>query len=289
MPDKPAIIRVGGYNLFEGGLPKPATDRDQDDDFGRPLDTSRLRKQLAVLSRLNLDLLGLQEATWGVHSPDVTNFVSSELGMSWPYVGRSPFYGCDLAAFVRQSDHLTVEDVTHLTSPPFVHSLLNLKLRIDGHPRPIHFLIGHCAPSSPTIRMAEAELLTVHRHLDLIYVADFNAAAIGDKPDAHEHDLDPYKAAKKFDTSPAEELAAAGFHDIGYIWGDRTPTVGHGDDTLAYRCDRIYTTLPTAWITGFGVERGADDLSDHRPVWAELTIGQEPGEKHDGQTHGKAQ
>ncbi|TDD59069.1 endonuclease/exonuclease/phosphatase family protein [Actinomadura rubrisoli] len=278
MSDKPPTIRVGTYNLFKGGVAGLA-DHDRAAEFGCPgLDTTRLRDQLAMLSRLNLDFLGLQEATWGAHSPDLMNFVADELGMFPCCVGPSNFYGCDLAAFVRQNDHLTVEDVTHLNGPPFVHGLTNIKLAIDGHPRPVHFLVGHSAPSSPGARLLEAETVTVHRDLDVIYVADFNAAAIDDNPDTT--GLDPYKTAKKLITAPAQELAAAGFGDIGHIWGDRTPTVGHGTDKLAYRCDRILTTLPAAWITGYGVETGADHLSDHRAVWAELTLTDQFQEQH---------
>ncbi|WP_132158968.1 hypothetical protein [Actinomadura sp. 7K507] len=134
----------------------------------------------------------------------------------------------------------------------------------------MHILNGHSAPSSPTTRKAEAEMITVHRRLDVVYMADTNARAIGDTPDTS--GLDPNKVTKKLDLAPAKELAAAGFHHIGHQ--DPTPTVGHGDDKLAYRCDRIHTTLPAEWITGYGVEFGGDHLSDHRPVWAEITFGQ---------------
>lgn len=276
-PDKPITIRVGTCNLFEGGLAEG--DHDGEDDFDwRGLDYSRLRKQAELLSRLNLDVIGIQEATWGVHSHDLMNWVADTLGTPWCSVGPSNFYECDLAAFVRVTDHLTVDKVTHLTGPPFVHGLINVKLRIAGRRRPVHFLIGHSAPSSPGMRLLETEMVTVHRHLDVIYVADHNAAALDDDPDTT--GLNPYKVAKKLDTRPAEELEAAGFHDVGRVCKDPTPTVGHGTpnqdgsgDKLAYRCDRIYTTLPTECITGYGVETEGDEWSDHRIVWAELAIG----------------
>jgi hypothetical protein len=124
------------------------------------------------------------------------------------------------------------------------------------------------------MRLAEAEMAAVHRHLDAIYVADFNAAAVGDAPDTT--GVSELKAARKLDTLPAEELAAAGFRDVGAHLRDFTPTVGHADGGLAYRCDRIHTTLPVGWITGYGVVRDADGLSDHRAVWAEFTVGGRP-------------
>lgn len=278
MSDQPLTFRVGTYNLFEGGLANLAG-HNQPGDIGVPdLDDSRLRKQIGLLPRHNFDVIGLQEATWGVHSPELEKRVAAELGMRWSFVGRSNFYGCDLAAFVRTNDNLTVEHVEHLTGPPFVHGLTNVTIRIKGRRRPVHVLVGHSAPSSPGVRLHEAEMITVHRDLDVIYLHDANAAAIDDNPDTT--GLDPYKTAKKLDTAPAQELDAAGFRDVGHLWKDPTPTVGHGapneeggGDKLAYRCDRILTTLPAEWITGYGVELGGDDLSDHRAVWAEFTIG----------------
>ncbi|GAA4241925.1 hypothetical protein GCM10022254_72740 [Actinomadura meridiana] len=263
MPDRPITIRVATYNLREGGLDGGGPDRGHGAD-------SRLRDQVALLASLDLDLIGLQEARWGQGKHERARQIARELGTSYHFVGRSNFYRLDLAVFVRENDDLTVERTEHLHGPPWVHGLTNTRLRVAGRPRPLHFLVGHSAPSSPATRLAEAEMATVHRHLDAIYVADFNAVAINDAPDTT--GLDPYKVAKKLDTLPAGELAAAGFHDVGAHWGDPTPTVGHGDHKIAYRADRIHTTVPDEWITGYGVECGADDLSDHRPAWAEFTI-----------------
>lgn len=250
---------------IEGGL----------DDEGGINDDARLQQQLALIKRLDCDLLGLQEATWGARSPRTAEAVAAELGMDWKFLGPSNFYGCDLAAFVRVGDHLTVDDVTYLTGPPFVHGLANVTLRIKGHPRPVQFLVGHSAPSAPTARLAEAEMITVHRKQDAIYVADCNAISLTD--DLEVSGIDPVKAGK-LDTRPAQALAAAGLLDVGALLGDRTPTVGHHrEDSLAFRCDRIHTNLPAAWITGYGVETGGDHLSDHRPVWAEITFGETGG------------
>ncbi|MEU4827746.1 endonuclease/exonuclease/phosphatase family protein [Actinomadura sp. NPDC023710] len=276
MSDESFTIRVGSYNLFEGGLGSlddPGGHRNQDDP-----DFSRLREQVALLKRLDLDLLGLQEATWGPHSRSLADFVADELDMPWRFVGPSNFYGCDLAAFVKVSDHLDYENVTHLTGPPFVHGLTNVKLRIEGFSVPAHFLVGHSAPSSPGTRLLEAEMVTVHSGQPVIYVADFNAAATDDDPDTT--GLPPYKTSKKLIKAPAQELAAAGFHDIGHLCRDRTPTVGHLEDKLAYRADRICATLPPALITDYGVVDTGDHLSDHRIVWAELTFAAAP---HPGQ------
>ncbi|GAA4238417.1 hypothetical protein GCM10022254_54270 [Actinomadura meridiana] len=260
-------IRVATYNLFEGGLDGIGDDR------GRVGD-SRLREQVELLESLDLDLIGLQEAGWGEDGPELARRVARELRMSYCFVGRSPFYRLDLAVFVRESTAVTVVGAEYLHGPPWVHGLANIEMRVAGHPRPMHFLVGHSAPSSPTMRLAEAEMAAVHRHLDAIYVADFNAAAIGDTPDTT--GISALKAARKLDTLPARELAAAGFRDVGADWGDFTPTVGHTNGGLAYRCDRIHTTLPAEWTTDYGVVLDGDKLSDHRAVWAEFRIGGQP-------------
>lgn len=260
MPE-PLKIRAGTYNLFEGGL----------DGDGDRADDARLNEQICLLSKLRPDLLGLQEATWGACAQTRIRHVAQTLGMSWYTVARSNFYGCDIAVLVRESDYLKVTRRHHLTGPPFTHAHVDVELYLAQWHRRVHFMVGHLSPSSPTIRRAEAELVGVYRGLDLIYVADFNAAALDDHPDTT--GIDPLKVARKLDTAPAEELAAAGFCDVASHLGDSTPTVGHGDDTLAYRCDRIYTTLPRESIRGYGVVQEKRPLSDHRPVWADFVLG----------------
>ncbi|MGP4029699.1 hypothetical protein [Actinomadura sp. 3N407] len=260
MPE-PLKVRVGTYNMFEGGL----------NGDGEHQDDARLTEQISMLAPLHLDLLGLQEATWGAGSATRIRHVAQMLGMSWHTVARSNFYGCDIAVLVRESDSLKVTRKHHLTGSPFTHAHVDVELYVAQWHRRVHFMVGHLSPSSPTMRRAEAELVGVYRNLDLIYVADFNAAALDDDPDTT--GIDPLKIARKCDRAPAEELAAAGFCDVASHLGDRTPTVGHGDDKLAYRCDRIYTTLPRDSIHGYGVVQEQRPLSDHRPVWAEFVLG----------------
>ncbi|MFI0412385.1 endonuclease/exonuclease/phosphatase family protein [Actinomadura sp. 3N508] len=261
MPDKPAIIRVATYNLFEGGLDGEGAEPDEKDD-------TRLQQQVDLLSRLGLDLVGLQEAKWNYFGNDRLKKIAEQLGMTYWFLGRSHFYGCDIAVLARPSDHLTVVDTRQLTGPPWVHTLINLHLQIAGID--VHFLVGHSAPSSPTMRLAEAETATVHKHQNVIYVADFNAAAEDDDPDTT--GVDRAKAESKLDKRPAGTLTAHGFYDVGRLCRDPTPTVGHTDDTVPHRGDRILTTMPEC-VTGYGVELGGDHLSDHRIVWAEFAIG----------------
>ncbi|MBO2464001.1 endonuclease/exonuclease/phosphatase family protein [Actinomadura violacea] len=254
------------YNLRDGGL---------DGGTGSAegwRDDTRLKAQMALLRSLRPDLLALQEAKWGLHGSSRLKQVAKWLDMTWTSLAPSNFYGCDIAVLVRESNDLAVTNERHLTGPPFVHAHADIELRVTGHVGRLHFMAGHAAPSSPTMRLAESEMVGVYRHLDVIYVADFNAAAIGEDPDVT--GVDPLQVARKLDTRPAEELAAAGFCDVGAHVGDRAPTVGHtGQGQLAYRCDRIYTTLPRDRIVGYHVVQEERPLSDHRPVCADIAVG----------------
>lgn len=61
--------------------------------------------------------------------------------------------------------------------------------------------------------------------------------------------------------------------DVGACLGDATATVGHRRaDKLAYRCDRVYTTLPRRAITGFEVICEDNPESDHRPATARFQL-----------------
>lgn len=261
----PVVLRVGTYNLQNGGLEGP---------FG---DDARLLRQIDLLRGLELDVIGLQEAKWGEHGRSRLEDVADRLGLGWADLVPSNFHGCDLAIMVRETDRVKVARTRHLTGPPFVHAHGDVELMIADRPRPVRFMVGHAAPSSPTSRLAEAELVGVYRGLDVIYAADFNAAAIWETPhttstDPH-HVVDPHRAGQKGDTRPAHELDFAGLIDIGAHMNDATPTVGHASaDRLSYRCDRIHTTLDYEAITGYCVVTTADDLSDHRPVWAEFLL-----------------
>jgi hypothetical protein len=80
------------------------------------------------------------------------------------------------------------------------------------------------------------------------------------------------KVRRKHDTRAADTRAEY-MTDVGAHLGDATPTVGHRRaDRLAYRCDRVYTTLPPESITGYEVVHEDDPESDHRPIIATFAI-----------------
>jgi endonuclease/exonuclease/phosphatase family metal-dependent hydrolase len=132
---------------------------------------------------------------------------------------------------------------------------------------------AHLAPSSPAHRLVEAEALAlIAKDNRVIAGGDWNAVPAAD-PDPPLDGVDARHARRKLDRSAAQAIEGAGFTDVAAHLGDRTPTVGHvGPDRLAYRSDRIYTTLPPAAITGCQVVTEDEPASDHRPVIATFRL-----------------
>jgi endonuclease/exonuclease/phosphatase family metal-dependent hydrolase len=142
----------------------------------------------------------------------------------------------------------------------------------DGYLQPLHLASVHLAPSSPAIRLAEAEALgLLVGDGPVIAGGDWNALpAAGPEPPAAAG-----RQRRKLDRSAAIALEEAGLLDVGTHVKDMTATVGHASE-LAYRCDRIYTTLPAETITGYDVITTVDADSDHRPVMARFDLARSP-------------
>ncbi|MEU4827754.1 hypothetical protein AB0H37_38320 [Actinomadura sp. NPDC023710] len=253
-------LRVATYNLNGAGP-------DGEDD-------SRLTQQISLLKTLKVDLLGLQGATWGEHRKQRVQDVARELGMTSWNIAPSPFYGHNIVVLVRENDRLSVTRKRSLFGPPWVHAHADIELEVPCHPSRLHFMVGHAPSASPTMRLAEAEMMNAFRHLPVIYAAAFSAPALGDDPDTT--GVDAATVARHLDYRPAKELDAAGLVDIGAAHDDR-PTVGHHAlDPLSYRSDRIHTNLPPGWVTRYEVVQEAQPLSNNRPVCADITIGGRP-------------
>lgn len=181
---------------------------------------------------------------------------------------RSEHHGCHLAIFIRENAGLQVIEQRHEHGHPYWHGAARIVAHTDGLPDPIQLASVHLAPSSPVIRLAEAEALAlIAKDFPALIGGDFNALPASDpEPPGTEG-----RGRRKLDRSAAQALEEAGFLDVGARAGDLTPTVGHASD-LPYRCDRIYTTLPAETITGYQVITSADSESDHRPVLAEFDL-----------------
>ncbi len=247
----------GTYNLLNGGL---------DDGSDK-----RLLRQLTLLAGVGADCWAFQESKgWRGESADyrVLHLAERVLRMRG-FLVPSAHHGCDLALFVRESPGLRVIRQRHEQGPPYWHAAARLVVEADAIPGPLNLISAHLAPSSPAIRLAEAEALALlAKDGPVIAGGDWNAVPAAD-PDPPADGADPGHVRRKLDRTAARAIEEAGFTDVAAYLGDPAPTVGHiGPDRLAYRCDRIYTTLPPATITGYQVVTEDEPASDHRPVIA---------------------
>jgi len=225
---------------------------------------ARLRRQLPVLAGLGPGVVALQECKYWDRDYFRTFHVAEQLLGMRGYLSRSAHHGCHLCVFVREDAGLRVIEQRHERGYPYWHGAARVVVMAGGCPRPLQLASCHLAPSSPSIRLAEAEAFgLVAREFPVIAAGDWNALPAADPaPPGAEG-----RWRRKLDRRAAEALEEAGFLDVGARAGDLTPTVGH-DSEPAYRCDRIYTTLPAGAITGYEVITTADAESDHRPVIA---------------------
>jgi endonuclease/exonuclease/phosphatase family metal-dependent hydrolase len=251
------------WNILDGGT-----------DIGsNASDDTRLRRQMTLLASYSPSVVALQECKyWDRDYLRTFHLVEQLLGMRG-FLSPSAHDGCHLAVFIRDNAGLHVIEQRHQHGHPYWHGAA--RIVVTGHGLPggrLQLASIHLAPSSPTIRLAEAEALALTaKDLPAIIGGDFNALpATGPEPANAEG-----RQRRKLDRSPAHALDEAGYLDIGAHTRDPTPTVGHAS-ALAYRCDRIYTTLPADTITGYQVITSADNESDHRPVIAEFDLTRAP-------------
>ena len=251
----------GTYNLLNGGL---------DDGSDK-----RLLRQLTLLADVDADCWALQESKgWRGESADYRVFHLAERVLRMRgFLVPSAHHGCDLALFVRESAGLRVIRQRHEQGPPYWHAVARLEVEADGIPGPLYLISAHLAPSSPVIRLAEAEAFALlAKDGPVIAGGDWNAVPAAD-PDPPADGAGPGHVRRKLDRTAARAIEEAGFTDVAAYLGDPAPTVGHiGPDRLAYRCDRIYTTLPPATITGYQVVTEDEPASDHRPVIATFRL-----------------
>ncbi|WP_344597775.1 endonuclease/exonuclease/phosphatase family protein [Actinomadura vinacea] len=250
MDVSPLALRVATYNL-KGGT--SARDR------------TRELCDLASLAALAPHVIGLQECKWWNHDHRRHLGVAERMLNKRGILLESNSDGCHLALLV---DPTVVEivDLRHRTHG-FHHGVLCVQARVHGHP--LDLAVVHLAPSSPLRRELEAELFKLCVPIDhpIIAMGDWNAAPSEEAGVKVPNGVDPAHARRKLDTRAAKALEEAGLIDVGAHLGDHSPTVGHtGDHELAYRCDRILSTLPTTTFTGHQVHDFGS--SDHRPVEA---------------------
>ena len=242
-------LTVGTYNLRNGG------------DNGL---TPRLDRQLAMLKRQGFDVLALQEAKrWNRDRRRLLYRAEAALGMRATLV-KSAHHGCHLVLCVNTARVQIVED-RHERGHPYWHGVVGHRIIVDGRVE-ADVVAVHLAPSSPRIRLAEAESLQLvvkaAAGRPLVLMGDFNAV-----PSNH---TGASGSARKRDPRPALALEET-LIDVGAVWEDHTPTVGHEPGTMAYRADRIYTNLPPEAVDDYAVVPEEEPLSDHLLVKATLS------------------
>lgn len=248
------------WNIRSGGI-----------DDGRD---ERLRRQMELLAGLGPSVVALQECkNWDLPNFRAFHLAERLLGLRG-YLGRSAHHGCHLAVFIRESAGLRVTEQRHEHGDPWWHGVACVVVEAAGLPRPLQLSSCHLAPASPARRLAEAESFALIQDRGLLIAGgDWNALPAGD-PEPQSPAAGRWR--RKLDRGAAEALEETGLLDVGAHAGDTTPTVGHADG-LAYRCDRIYTTLPARAITGYQVITAAGTDSDHRPVLAGFDLTPAPG------------
>lgn len=257
----------GTYNLEHGGY-----------DGGS---RERLERQLLMMAAVGADAWALQECShWTKHDLDLVEDVLDMTG-AIAESNRSP--GGNTGIFVRDCDEITVHRTAHEEGVPYWHAVAQVHAAVDGF-GPVRFASAHLAPSAPTLRLIEAEAfqLIAEKPAPLIAGGDWNAFPL-DAADTGTEGVRPGQARRKRDTRAAEALEEF-MTDVGRALGDRTPTVGHRRNAqLAYRCDRVYSTLPpTAFTSSRVLPAGGEPDSDHLPVVSVFTLGAFPAAAQPG-------
>jgi hypothetical protein len=158
-----------------------------------------------------------------------------------------------VAVFVRESSGIRVHGVRHVEGPPYWHAVARVQVMVDD--MAYSLVSAHLAPSSPALRLVEAEAfaLVARDGRTVIAGGDWNAVPAAD-PDPLARDVPVGLARRKLDRAAAEAIEDAGLIDVAAHLGNAEATVGH-DGGLPYRYDRIYSGLPVASVTGYRVIR----------------------------------
>jgi endonuclease/exonuclease/phosphatase family metal-dependent hydrolase len=246
--------------------------RDGGTDAG---DDARLRRQMALLAAIRPSAVAIQECKhWDRDNYRTLHLAEHLLGMRG-FLALSSHHGCHLAVFIREDAGLRVAEQRHELGHPYWHAVARVIALARG--LPLHLVSAHLAPSSPALCLIEAEAFGLIAKDGLVIAGgDWNAMPAAD-PDPPLDGTGTGHARRKLDRSAARAIEEAGFTDVAAYLGNQAPTVGHTRaDTLAFRCDRVYSTLPRAAITGYRVITEDPPTSDHRPVVATFDLASIP-------------
>jgi hypothetical protein len=247
----------GSYNWQGGGFD------DEPDGW--------LRRQLVLLADVRADAWVFQECSGWRDSGGRTLFLAEQILGLRGFLAPSAHHGGDLAVFVREPASLRVTAEQHEHGYPFWHAVARL---VVGTPWPgtsFQLVSAHLAPTSPTIRLAEAEALAMIAKEGLVMAGgSWNALSVTD-PEPSLNGIEPGHERRVRDRSAAYALEETGFVDVAAYLRDLRPTVGHAGG-LRYRCDRIYSTFPVSAIVSYEVIEEYEPVSGHRPVVATFNL-----------------
>ncbi len=230
-----------------------------------------LSRQLVLLADARADAWVFQGCSGWRDSGGRMLFRAEQLLGLRGFLAPSSRHGGDLAVFVREAACLRVTAERHEHGCPFWHAAACLVVATPWPGTSFQLVSADLAPTSPTIRLAEAEALAIiAKDGPVIAGGSWNALSAAD-PEPSLDGVEPMDGRRVLDRSAAYALEETGFADVAAYLGDLRPTVGHAGG-LRYRCDRIYSTFPVNAIVSYEVIEEYDPVSSHRPVVATFNL-----------------
>ena len=230
----------------------------------------RLTRQLALLSDVRADAWVFQGCSGWRDCGGRALFLAEQILGLRGFLAPSSRPGGDLAVFVREPG-LRVTAERHEHGYPFWHGVARLVVATPWPGTSLQLVSAHLAPSSPVIRLAEAEALAVIAEDGLVIAGgSWNALSAADLEPSLDG-IDPGHGRRVLDRSAACALEETGFVDVAAYLRDLRPTVGH-DGGLRYRCDRIYSTFPLNAIVSYEVIEEYEPVTGHRPLVATFDL-----------------
>ncbi|MFD9816582.1 endonuclease/exonuclease/phosphatase family protein [Streptomyces sp. NPDC059080] len=270
MPTTPEPLRVGTYNIRDGGAP--------DGDFER---------QLALVA--DLDILGIQEAKdWDRDRERRLRRAARVLGMQ-PLLTPSASHGCHLLLLIRTPRVQIIEHTPNIAPADFHHAASRTLIEADGHR--ITVLHTHLDPAGPDKRLAETGWLTEYAESGRRSLLIGGLNTVGpDDPESPSWDAIPQHLHSRhrqalpsgeyggLDRRAIRALIAAGYADpAAHLGRPPTPTAGYwpGSEEWEHRSDFVLPSRGLApALTNWTVidTSAARRSSDHLPGIATLDL-----------------
>jgi len=232
----------------------------------------RLTRQLALLSDVRADAWAFQGCSGWRDCGGRTLFLAEQILGLRGFLAPSSRPGGDLAVFVREPG-LRVTAERHEHGYPFWHGVARLVVATPWPGTSLQLVSADLAPSSPVIRLAEAEALAVIAEDGLVIAGgSWNALSAADpEPSSDGIQHGHGHGRRVLDRSAACAIEETGFVDVAGYLRDLRSTVGH-DGGLRYRCDRVYSTFPLSAIVSYEVIEEYEPVSGHRPLVATFDL-----------------